>query len=178
MPPLPPPLLPRLPAPARAACHAVSLLPYAARAFHRSLPAGGIVPCFVARTPAASPPQLRLQHVLSATPPDRIHALHPIILLNRYDSTIGARGGKNRQFPATMDKVGSGLCKQEAAGDERAHCPGSMHPKRAGLARQRGGAPPAANTLLWPLWFPQGVPYDCNQAGQMCSKAERYPGLW
>ncbi len=26
----------------------------------------------------------------------------------RYDSTIGAHGGNNRQFPATMDKVGLG----------------------------------------------------------------------
>jgi hypothetical protein len=24
----------------------------------------------------------------------------------------------------------------------------------------------------------QGVPYNCNQAGQMCSKSERYPGMW
>ncbi|KAI7836286.1 hypothetical protein COHA_009835 [Chlorella ohadii] len=45
----------------------------------------------------------------------------------RYDSTIGAHGGNNRQFPATMDK---------------------------------------------------GVPYNCDQAGQMCSKSERYPGMW
>jgi len=24
----------------------------------------------------------------------------------------------------------------------------------------------------------QGVPYNCDQAGQVCSKSERYPGMW
>lgn len=34
------------------------------------------------------------------------------------------------------------------------------------------------SSRLWPATMEDGVPYDCDQAGQYCSGSESYPGVW